>query len=86
MNDNYNELFKDFEKICKEENVSNLFSCINLSDLRELNTYLNFLIDFVDNLDEDILYDTERGLEVINLARLADNLFQRDYEYSCLSD
>ncbi len=70
----YNELFADLQENCDENDYCNAFSCISLNELIELNSLLDRLIVFCDNVDEDEIDDPN----IFKLAKLADSLFTKD--------
>ena len=75
----YNELFADLQKACDEENVLNAFAYISLGELENLNYLLDRLIIFCENVDQEELEDCECGDKVLELYKLADTLFIKNF-------
>lgn len=76
----YDKLFSDLQEACDFENVCNAFRCISLDELEQLNYFLDRLILFRDNNDEDEVEVMEFGDYVLKLAKLADALFLKDVD------
>ncbi len=74
----YDEMFMKLQKHCDIENCCNAFANITLGELIELNYLLDRLLIFCENIDSEELEDFECGDKVLELYRLADELFDRD--------
>lgn len=76
----FNHLFAELEKDCKEKEVCNAFEYITLGELIDLNELMDRVIVFAENADEEELEDMECGYEILKLYRLVDRLFTRYIE------
>lgn len=74
----YDELYQELEKDCLEEDVLNVFSYMTLGEMKKMNFLLDRLMLFCQENETEI-EDLDMGEYILELGKLAETLFNRDY-------